>query len=117
MYSYVIRLSFICTYPYVICMSLVCTRMLFVYHSYVTLCTRMSLVCHLYVTRMYSYVTRMCFYHEPLAGVKWLKLKQFGGKSSRWGYLNKRFKLFSGKIKFEACFRKISCRGYYNNYA
>ena len=39
-------------YSYVIRMSLVCTRMSSVCHSYV-------LVCHPYVTRMYSYVIRM----------------------------------------------------------
>ena len=47
MYSYVIRMSLVCT-----CMLLVCTRMSSVCHSYV-------LVCH-------PYVTRMWFYHEPV---------------------------------------------------
>ena len=50
-----------CMYSYVIRMSLVCTRMLFVCHSYV-------LICHPYVTRMYSYVTRMslaCTHMSP----------------------------------------------------
>ena len=42
-------------YSYVIRMSLVCTRMSSVCHSY-------ALVCHPYVTRMYSYVTRMYLY-------------------------------------------------------
>ena len=41
-----------CVYSYVIRMSLVCTRMSSVCHSYV-------LVCH-------PYVTRMWFYHEPV---------------------------------------------------
>ena len=71
-YSYVIRMSLVCTcmsfvcylhlllchsyvarmYSYVIGMSFVCTRMSFVCHSYV-------LVCHSYVTRMYSFVIRV----------------------------------------------------------
>ena len=72
LYSYVIRMSLVCTrmYSYVIRMSLVCTRMSSVCHSYVIrmslVCTRMSpvchsyvLVCHPYVTRMYSHVIRM----------------------------------------------------------
>ena len=46
-HSYVTRM-----YSYVIRMSLVCTRMSSVCHSYV-------LVCHPYVTRMLSYVIRM----------------------------------------------------------
>ena len=79
MYSYIIRMSLVCTrtssvyhsyilvchlcvtcmysyvtliHSYVICISLVCTLMPSVCHSYVV-------VYHLYVTRMYSYVIRM----------------------------------------------------------
>ena len=76
MYSYVIRMSPICTrmsfachsyvpayvfvcqpyvirmYSYFTRMSLICTRMSPVSHSYV-------FICHLYVTRMYTYVIRM----------------------------------------------------------
>ena len=78
MYSYVTRMSLVCTrissvcpsyvlvyhpyvtrmYSYAIRMSLVCTRMSSVYHSYV-------LVCHPYVTRMYSYVIRMSLVCHP----------------------------------------------------
>ena len=61
MYSFVIRIS-LCTR-----MSLVCHSYIFESHSYVfrisLVWTRMSFV---YATRMYSYVSRMCFYHEPL---------------------------------------------------
>ena len=73
-YSYVVRISLVCTSMsskcqsyvlYVIRMSLVCTRMSSVRHLYV-------LVRHPYVTCIYSYVTRMSlvcgFYHEP----KWI---------------------------------------------
>ena len=58
MYSYVIRMSLVCTrmssvcHSYVIHMLVVCTRMSSVFHSYV-------LVCHPHVTRMYYYVIRM----------------------------------------------------------
>ena len=72
MYSYIIRMSLVCTrmssvchsyvlvynpyvtrmYSHVIRMSIVCTRMSSVCHSYV-------LVCYPYVTRMYSYAIRM----------------------------------------------------------
>ena len=69
-HPYVTRMSFVC---HVIRMSLVCTRM----SSYVTcmysyvirmslVCTRMSSVCHCFVLVCHPYVTRMCFYHEPL---------------------------------------------------
>ena len=81
MYSYVMRMSFVCTcmsfvchcmYLYVIRMSLVCTRM----SSYVTrvysyvirmslVSTRMSFVCHSYVLVCHPYVTGMWFCHEP----------------------------------------------------
>ena len=72
MYSYVIRISLICTL-----MSFVCHSYVLVCHTYVTrtysyvirmslICTRMSSVCHSYVlachpcfTRMYSYAIRM----------------------------------------------------------
>ena len=80
MYSYVIRMSLVCNrmlsvcHSYVIRMSLLCTCMSSVCHSYVIrmslvrhpYVTRMTSVCHPYVTRMYSYVTRMWFYHEFL---------------------------------------------------
>ena len=93
MYSYVIRMSLVCTrmssichwyvlvfhpyvtgmYSYVIRMSLVCTRMSSVCHSYVLerlpYVTRMSSVCHSYthsyVLVCHPCVTRMWFYHEP----------------------------------------------------
>ena len=62
MYSYVIRMSLVCTHPHV-------ARMSSVYHSYVIVCylyvTRMhlhvilmSLVCP-YITRLYSHVIHM----------------------------------------------------------
>ena len=54
MYSYVIRMSHVCTR-----MSFVCTRMLSVCYSYVLVCQSYVLVCHPYVTRMYTYVARM----------------------------------------------------------
>ena len=67
-HPYVTRVSFVCKsyvlvchpyvtrmYSYVIRMSLVCTRMSSVCHLYV-------LVCHPYVTRMYLYVTPMYWY-------------------------------------------------------
>ena len=96
MYSYVIRISLVCTrmsfvcqsyvlvchpyvtcmYSYVIHMTLVCTRRSSICHSYVP-------ICHLYVIRMYSYVISMSlvcthmslvchlwFYHEHL--LKWI---------------------------------------------
>ena len=80
MYSYAIRMPFVChSYAlvchshvtlmrsYVIRMSLVCTRMSSIYHSYVTRmhsyvipmllsCARMSSVCHSYVLVYHSYV-------------------------------------------------------------
>ena len=66
-------------YSYVIRMSLVCTRMSSICHLHVPVCHSYVLVCHPYVTRMYSYVirmslvrtrissvvTRMWFYHGP----------------------------------------------------
>ena len=66
-HPYVIRMSFVChpyvtrMYSYVIRMSLVCTHVSFVCHSYVLVCHHHSfvLVCHPYVTRMYSNVIRM----------------------------------------------------------
>ena len=65
LYSYIIRMSLVCTRIPSICHSYV-----LVCHPYVTrmyayiirifiVCTRMSLVCHPYVTRMYSYVICM----------------------------------------------------------
>ena len=65
MYSYIIRMSLVCTR-----ISFICQSSVFVCHSYVTrmysyvirmshVCTRMSSVCHSYVTRMYSCVTRI----------------------------------------------------------
>ena len=68
MYSYVMRMSLVCT-----CMSFVCHSYVLVCHSYVTrmysyvihmslLCTRMSFVCHLYLLVCHSYVTRMYLY-------------------------------------------------------
>ena len=72
MYSYVIRIPFICTcmsflyHSCLICMSLVCISMSLACHSYVLVClscfTSISFVCHLYDTRNYSYVTRMHLY-------------------------------------------------------
>ena len=79
MYSYVTRMSLVCTrissvcpsyvlvyhpyvtrmYSYAIRMSLVCTRMSSVFLSYVPVCHSYVLVCHPYVTRMYSYVICM----------------------------------------------------------
>ena len=50
MYSYVIRMSLVCTHA--ILMPLLCTRMSSVCHWYV-------FVSHPYVTHMYSYVIRM----------------------------------------------------------
>ena len=66
-------------YSYVIRMSLVCTRMSSICHLHVPVCHSYVLACHPYVTRMYSYVirmslvrtrissvvTRMWFYHGP----------------------------------------------------
>ena len=64
-HSYVTRM-----YSYVIRMSLVCTHMSSVCHSHVIrtslVCTRMSPVCHSYVLVCHPYVTRMWFNHEPL---------------------------------------------------
>ena len=68
MYSYVMRMSLVCT-----CMSFVCHSYVLVCHSYVTrmysyvihmslVCTRMSFVCHLYLLVCHSYVTRMYLY-------------------------------------------------------
>ena len=58
MYSYVIRMSFVCTR-----MSSVCHSYVLVCHPYVTrmypCVIRVSLVCHSYVTRMYLYVMRI----------------------------------------------------------
>ena len=75
MYSYVIRMSLVCTlchpyvtrmYSYIICVLLVSThmspyvtRMSSVCHSYVLVCHLYVLVCHSYVIRMYSYVIRI----------------------------------------------------------
>ena len=63
MYSFVIRMSLVCTCITLVChsyvpefypirMAPVCTRMLSVFHSYV-------LVYHPYVTHLYSHVIRM----------------------------------------------------------
>ena len=70
MYSYIIRMTLVCTR-----MSSVCIRMSSVCHSYVlmsSVCDSYVLVCHLYVLVCDSYVlichpyvTRMWFYHEP----------------------------------------------------
>ena len=70
LYSYVIRVSLVCTCKLSVCtgMSFVChlyvtcmyhTRMSSVRHSYALVCNGVLLVCHQYATRMYSYVIRM----------------------------------------------------------
>ena len=80
MYSYVIRISFLC-----VRISSLCTRMSFVCHSYVLVChpcvirmysyvirmslvySRMSSVCHSYVLVYFPYVTRMYSYVMPIS--------------------------------------------------
>ena len=75
MYSYVIRISLLCTR-----MSSVCHSYVLVCHLYVTrmyshvirmslVCTRMAYVCHSYVPICRWYVTRMWFYHEPFKNI------------------------------------------------
>ena len=79
MYSYVIRMLFVCIRMSFVCHSnvLICHWYILVCHPYVTrmysyvihmslVCTRMSSVCHSYVLVCHPYVTRMWFYHEPL---------------------------------------------------
>ena len=60
--SFVCHLYAIRMYSYVIRVSLVCTRMSYVCHSYV-------LVCHPYVTRIHSYVIRMSLVFTRMSSV------------------------------------------------
>ena len=60
MYSYVIRMSLVCTYMSFVCQSyvLVCHSNVTGMHSYVILMSSYVLVCHLCITHLW-------FYHEP----------------------------------------------------
>ena len=62
MYSYVIRMSLVCTCMSIVLMSLLCTRM----SSYVThmslVCNCMPSICHSYVLIYHPYVTPVYFY-------------------------------------------------------
>ena len=62
MYSYVIRMSLVCTCMSIVLMSLLCTRI----SSYVThmslVCNCMPSICHSYVLIYHPYVTPVYFY-------------------------------------------------------
>ena len=89
-----------CMYSYVIRMSLVCTRISFICHSYVLVChlyvtrmysyvirmslvcTRMPFLCHSYVLVCHPYVTRMWFYHEPIFYTIWNFISAWNEKNN-----------------------------------
>ena len=90
MYSHVNCMSLVCQsyvllrhsyftrimYSYVIRMSLVCTRMPPVCNPISLVCTRISPACHSYVLVCHPYVIRLCFYHEPLFSNTFLTLRR-----------------------------------------
>ena len=72
-HSHVTCVSFVCIsmllvshsyvlicHSYVTCISIMC-------HSYLLVCHSYALVRHSYVSLRYSYVTRICFYHEHMS--------------------------------------------------